>query len=603
VKQPTPAPAAAEPSSRPGGGPRARNRTARAAAPDFNARAVGNPATARLESGVGNCFPGLEMDVRNLEGRFFPGILFRVVTQPLRPVPEALPDQAGIRLVYLDYLNDPMLPQRGGEHWVQTLLDTYMSKVGTSLSNGRWYLHWLEQEGKRIACSAEDGTPYDGETLWRFVRCLRADVPLKIAVIQRDAPDPQPVVELTGRRRRYTGDDGVIDTAYPPGELTESMCNPWQHDFRDCACYYWASNHPDVVLGEIDRTAPSDAVPADPDQALTWLDWLRRDRSPAGNVAAPPSRAEARAWQLDHFEINRRWQELAYVIEGHEVGAVYHPPRHERATPYPDAAAMIDDLRHRLAPLEMTLCCAYLYGLFSLRDPAHDHRHGAWATMHDDLVAARQAMTLLAVGEMTHLRWANQLLWELDAAGFYPGGEHYEPVLDVLAPPRLWLGEPLPDLQALSPDILRRYAFIERPRGDLDRAYARCVATLEQPAYPRHLFELAVRIDSDGVSHYERFDQLARTLGAYGAQDATAPYLRPLQLGTEAQAREALQHLARLMAALKSGYQAQARRDPQAAQRAITEARAAMDVLRQEAEQLARHGIGVPLFDALAPAP
>ena len=50
---------------------------------------AGNPATARLASGVGNCFPGLEMDVRNLEGRFFPGILFRVVTAPLKPVPEA----------------------------------------------------------------------------------------------------------------------------------------------------------------------------------------------------------------------------------------------------------------------------------------------------------------------------------------------------------------------------------------------------------------------------------------------------------------------------------------------------------------------------------
>ncbi len=33
---------------------------------------IGNPVVTRLESGVGNCFPGLEMDLRNLERRFFP---------------------------------------------------------------------------------------------------------------------------------------------------------------------------------------------------------------------------------------------------------------------------------------------------------------------------------------------------------------------------------------------------------------------------------------------------------------------------------------------------------------------------------------------------
>src|SRR6516165_10778971 len=33
---------------------------------------AGNPVNTRLEAGVGNCFPGLEMDLRNLERRFFP---------------------------------------------------------------------------------------------------------------------------------------------------------------------------------------------------------------------------------------------------------------------------------------------------------------------------------------------------------------------------------------------------------------------------------------------------------------------------------------------------------------------------------------------------
>jgi hypothetical protein len=48
-----------------------RNLTARA---DYAVR--GNPPTSRPESGVDNCFPGLEFDQRNLDQAFFPGLRF-----------------------------------------------------------------------------------------------------------------------------------------------------------------------------------------------------------------------------------------------------------------------------------------------------------------------------------------------------------------------------------------------------------------------------------------------------------------------------------------------------------------------------------------------
>src|SRR5947208_16864029 len=40
---------------------------------------AGNPASTRLESGIGNCFPGLECDLRNLERRFFPFLEMDIV--------------------------------------------------------------------------------------------------------------------------------------------------------------------------------------------------------------------------------------------------------------------------------------------------------------------------------------------------------------------------------------------------------------------------------------------------------------------------------------------------------------------------------------------
>lgn len=556
---------------------RPRNRSARAAH-----RVIGNPASAGLDASVGNCFPGLEIDVRNLDGRFFPGLVFWVVTAPAAPVPEAPPNQQGIRLHALDFLQDPMLPADSPEPWVQTLLAQLSGDVGIQIASGRWYLGWIEQGGKRFSTDQVDGTPYDGELVWRFLRSIAPDLPLTIGLVQRGVPQPAPQVVLQGYRRRYTRDRGVIDTAFRPGELTQSLCNPWQHDFRDCACYYWASNHPDVVLG-----ATADAEEAS-ETANTWLDWLRRDRGPAGDVAAPASRAEARPLQIDHFEINQRWQELAFVIGGREIEGPYTPPEHERAPPYRNAAEMIHDLETRLAPLELRLAFEYLYGLFSLRQPA-EVDVARWPTMPDDLVATRQAITIVAIGEMTHLRWANQLLWSLDQAGLYPKGKRYRPVLS--APP-------VP-LRPLDYAALDAYIHIERPGGTVDRAYARCVSTLEQPSYPRELWQLAVKIDSDGLDHFNRFTEMKQTLLAYRGAGAPLPYLRPVKPGTKVQARDALASVRALLAALNDAYLAQWRREPEAAQAAINLSRTVMDQLRLQAEALAQRGIGVPFFLAL----
>lgn len=557
-----------------------RNQSARAAH-----RVLGNPASAGLDASVGNCFPGLEIDVRNLDGRFFPGLLFWVVTAPAAPEPGAVPNQAGIRLHALDFLQDPMLAANSTEPWVQSLLATLNGPTGIALAEGRWYLSWIEQGGRRISCDQVDGTPYDGELVWRFLRCIAAELPLTIGLQQRGVPQPPPQVVLTGYRRKYVAEGGVIDSAFRPGELTQSLCIPWQHDFRDCACYYWASNHPDVVLAPLTGREQQDAQ-----MANTWLDWLRRDRSPAGETAAPASRAEARPLQIDHFEINQRWQELNFVIGGHEIGAVAPAPADDKLKPYPNATAMIDDLENRLAPLELRLAFQYLYGLFSLHTPEEiDARR--WPTMPADLLAGRQAITIVAIGEMTHLRWANQLLWSLDQAGFYPKGRHYRPVLT----------SPAHVLRPLDYAALDDYIHIERPGGAVDRAYARCVATLEQPQYPSELWQLAVKIDSDGLDHFNRFSELRRTYGVYagGGKGPTLPYLRPVQPGTPAQTADALAMVKALLADLEAAYMAQYHNRPEAAQAAIQRSRDTMDTLRVTAEALAAQGIGIPFFEAV----
>ena len=76
-----------------------RNLTARA-----ERRVTGNPDSTRLESGVANCFPGLEFDHRNLDRRFFPGLVFDFNSNS---GPADLP-RTGARLVQVD-TGDPDL--------------------------------------------------------------------------------------------------------------------------------------------------------------------------------------------------------------------------------------------------------------------------------------------------------------------------------------------------------------------------------------------------------------------------------------------------------------------------------------------------------------
>ncbi len=78
-----------------------RNLTARAAK-----QVVGNPVNTRLESGVGNCYPGLEFDQRNLDRRFFPGLVFEFVSQADADTPDST--RSGALLLRVE-LTDPEL--------------------------------------------------------------------------------------------------------------------------------------------------------------------------------------------------------------------------------------------------------------------------------------------------------------------------------------------------------------------------------------------------------------------------------------------------------------------------------------------------------------
>jgi hypothetical protein len=569
----------------------ARNLTARAT--QAARYVVGNPTSARLESGVANCFPGLELDLRNLDCRFFPGLIFQFVIAPRQPVPEALPNQEGCRLLYVDYLEDPTLPETSEHGWVQALLSAYKGATGTMLSKGRWYLDWIEQGGTRIVMYDDKGKPYDGEIVWRLVRGLEADLPLTIGLIRRDADRTvaKSSVLLRGYRRRYVNEAGMFDESYRPGELTQAMCNPWTHDFRDCACHYWAANRPDIVLAEA-RSPSNHAQPTESTNPV-YADWMRRDRSPAGVVAALGTIAQNRPFQFDHYEINQVWEKLPFVLEGKELEDEYKETDFGEAIPYDSSAEMIRVLEEELAPMELTVAFQYLYALFSIHQ-TDEVPATRWPTMHDDVVAIRRIIALIAIGEMTHLRWVNQILWELHRAGAFPDGKVYRPVLKIAHSVPDDAGRP-PLLRPLTPEALEYFLRVETPTAHLSKAYARCAATLRNPRYPAHLCDLAMRIYGESLGHLGRFEDVKRIVMNYDGADGL-PYLRTLTMGTPKQAEVALQELANIMNHIENGFTHEANQRFADAQTEISAARSRMTQLQIIGEELARNGIGIPFW-------
>ena len=178
----------------------ALNLTARAAK-----TVAGNPVTTRMESGVSNCFPGLEFDHRNLDRRFFPGLVFEFVSSDdnLRQ---------GARLVQVD-LNDPDLdptnfvdsPADQPDANIQSELATALfGDPGTALAEEGWFLESITQGGKTISLHqrARGRPPLDGMTTWRLVRSLQPE-PVKIVLVRR--PKKQGDKVPTPRRMELRG--------------------------------------------------------------------------------------------------------------------------------------------------------------------------------------------------------------------------------------------------------------------------------------------------------------------------------------------------------------------------------------------------------------
>ena len=217
-----------------------RNLTALAAE-----RVRSNPPSTSPADSVENCFPGLDIDIRNLFIDVFAGLevdaFFPVVTKILDPtlVGKIVPGQGIVQM------DGQVL---SGDGWDVRLAGRYRRDAADPT------------KGAMVTLTFDNGEQF----ITRFNRVI---------------VDGFPVLAL-------------------PGQLTQSLCSPWQHDFKECGCYYWSASRPDMVTSE---------------GCVTGQTWIREFghvdvKDSYQNGGAAPSDAE-----VEHIPLYHEWQNLAFV--------------------------------------------------------------------------------------------------------------------------------------------------------------------------------------------------------------------------------------------------------------------------------------------------
>ncbi|NUQ73476.1 MAG: hypothetical protein HUU21_07975 [Polyangiaceae bacterium] len=250
-------------------------------------RAAGNPSNTLARSAISNCFPGLEFDFRNLWRRAFKGI---VLLENNNYVIETDPDYA--------HLLHHRLLAADGRPFVTTASGPVMPGfdpgplITTANPNGVVFLEWsnslaaiLQKAGQKVKCefTREEATTEqppptsEGDTL---------------------------VVELYVRRFFEEGTASFAPDLLQPGELTQGLCSPWQNDYRECACYYWAASRPDYVNVE-----PTEGGGSRGDN------WMQKRRT--GDYVLD-DRKDSRLVTYD--DLFKQWEEeLHFIVKGRDA--------------------------------------------------------------------------------------------------------------------------------------------------------------------------------------------------------------------------------------------------------------------------------------------
>jgi hypothetical protein len=257
-------------------------------------KAAGNPISSTPVTSVANCCPGLEVDFRAVWRRMFKGIELREYDSLVVDAAPAYRHLKGHRLLrvvppgrgraipVVTRIKGPASSDPEGEMF----LTTEMNPAGLApLEWSNALAPILKFKGKRVRCE------FTRDKAWEL-----ADL---------DDPWKDVIVERFQVSAFFEDDTAVISKALADaGELTQGLCSPWQNDYRECSCYYWASARPDYVNVE---PTPSGLSKGD--------NWLQKDRT--GDYV-PDDYQDSRLILYDNlFEDWEKW--LRFQVGGRDV--------------------------------------------------------------------------------------------------------------------------------------------------------------------------------------------------------------------------------------------------------------------------------------------
>ncbi len=264
----------------------------------LNYRAVGNPPGTLPHSAISNCFPGLEFDFRNVWKRIFVGLEMHEADNLVVHVE----DSKYKKLLHHRILRVACDPDgKGGDPLAVQVFGPQApngdSSPLTSGSNPQAaaFMEWSNALARVLHA-------HGGQT----VHCLVTRKASLDPLLPPDkAGDSTKVVKLEIRRFFELHQAVINREMVQPGELTQSLCSPWQNDYRECACYYWASSRPDYV--NVEPTAEGISV---------GNNWMQKDRTPATpREYILDNRQDTRLVSYD--DLFRSWEtKLRFEIEG-----------------------------------------------------------------------------------------------------------------------------------------------------------------------------------------------------------------------------------------------------------------------------------------------
>ncbi|MBF4519398.1 hypothetical protein IRZ71_23900 [Flavobacterium sp. ANB] len=254
-------------------------------------RGTGNPIAVLPRTAISNCFPGLEFDFRNLWRRAFNGI---VLIENNNYVLETDPEfeyLKGHRLVAIE--RKPTMVQTFGPVFPDgdnVPLKTDANPNGVSFMEwSNSMVHVLQKQGQEVKC--------------HFTKEKSVE---EVVVDLKELDNKGKYIEVTlVVNKIFDGNSAAFsDTILQPGELTQGLCAPWQNDYRECSCYYWAASRPDFV----------NIVP-DENGLSTGDLWMSKKRT---GSYIPDDWKNSRL--ISYQDLFENWQgELNFIIEGKDA--------------------------------------------------------------------------------------------------------------------------------------------------------------------------------------------------------------------------------------------------------------------------------------------